>query len=787
MCRQSRSFVSLVVVLGLAASGLAADNYWWTNGSGDGTWNKSTPPYNWESVPAWNPTGPRVPCPPPAHGSASIYISGNPATRSTPLVIPAGFTADCTYGEEYGTIFGPEWGLHLDIYGSLTYRWYLVLAQGSGGLINPADPNNDPNRSVVNMYGGSRIHGTADSPGSDKTRAEGIAIGTNWWNPLPYVTMNMYEGSECLLNWVWIGGHLNMYGGTFDVLSGVNMGIGTPENVPDNLIRVDIYEGKLILPASFGDTVQDWIRRGILKAYGTTPGLPGGSAIVVDTATIPGRTIVTALPVAGPQSSQPNPARGDVNIPINPLLRWAAGIYADQHNVYLGADANDVENAGDANHPNVTLSQVDDSRFDAGFLLPNTTYYWRVDEVNDAHPDKQWKGTVWSFTTGDYAVVDDFEGYTDDEGQAIYQYWLDGWDDLANGSVVGYIDPPFAEQAVVRSGKQAMPMAYDNTGAAAYSEAKFTFDAAQDWTQHELTTLVVHFHGQAANSPAPLYLKINDTKLSFNNGAAATTMPLWKQWTIPLADTGVNLKSVKNLTLGIEGSGKGKMFFDDIRLYAAAPEVVGPADPGNAGLIALYTMDGNPQDTSGKNYHGVISGDTSYESGYSGQALVFNGINGYVDLPIGPAIASMTDATLATHAYIAGGGAWQRIFDFGTDTTNYMFLTAYTGNRTMRFAIRTPAVDEQMVTAARSVSTGWHHVAVVIDSASMTLRLYEDGVPVADGPTTLLPKDLGATTQNWLGRSQWTADPFFLGLLDDFRIYDRALSEGEVRYLAGDR
>jgi hypothetical protein len=58
---------------------------------------------------------------------------------------------------------------------------------------------------------------------------------------------------------------------------------------------------------------------------------------------------------------------------------------------------------------------------------------------------------------------------------------------------------------------------------------------------------------------------------------------------------------------------------------------------------------------------------------------------------------------------------------------------------------------------------------------------------VDSAATTVLPKDLGVTTQNWLGRSQFAADPYLNGVLDDFRIFDRALSEGEVRYLTGDR
>ena len=78
-------------------------------------------------------------------------------------------------------------------------------------------------------------------------------------------------------------------------------------------------------------------------------------------------------------------------------------------------------------------------------------------------------------------------------------------------------------------------------------------------------------------------------------------------------------------------------------------------------------------------------------------------------------------------------------------------------------------------------------MAAVIDGSAMTLRLYQDGESIGSRPTTVLPKDLGVTNQNWLGRSQWSADGLYQGLIDEFRIYNRALSDGEVRYVAGDR
>jgi hypothetical protein len=498
----------------LATGTFAQDIHWWTNDSGDGMWNRDTEPYNWEKAPAWNPDGPRTPCPPPPHDSSNVWISGNTNTLTTSLVIPAGYTADCTYGEDYGTIFGPEWGLNLDIYGSLTYRWYLVLAQAPEGLSDPDNPDNDPNRSVVNMYDGSRIHGTQDSPG-DPARAEGIAIGTNWWDPLPYVTMNMYEGSECLVNWAWIGGHLNMYGGAFDVLVGVNMGIGTPENVSDELISVDIYEGRLILPPNFSDEVQDWIDRGILKAYGETPGLPKGSQIIVDTETIPGRTIVTALSQNPPQASGPNPANGAMDIRIDPHLNWRVGLNADRHDIFIGTsaeDINDVNSANIADYPNVIYQNVSINSFEPPTLDMETVYYWRVDEVNSLNPDSPWVGDVWSFRTGAFFVMDDFEDYNADDNQ-IWFAWHDGLGagvpdsdpyipGNATGSAVGdETTASYTEEIIVNSGNKSMPYWYNNNkqGYAYYSEVEKKLTALRDWTEEGVTELSLWFRGYPAS------------------------------------------------------------------------------------------------------------------------------------------------------------------------------------------------------------------------------------------------------------------------------------------------
>ncbi len=484
------------------------------------------------------------------------------------------------------------------------------------------------------------------------------------------------------------------------------------------------------------------------------------------------------LPVS---ARQPSPADDANDVHPQVLMTWRAGREADAHKVYVSEDEQAV---AEGTAPVATVASPE---YETSLML-DSTYCWKVTEVNDTETVGAWDSKVWSFTTAHSVAADDFDNYTDKLGNRIYEFWVDGYGIDDNGSFVGHNEAPFAEQTVVYDGYQSMPFSYENTSGVTISEAKLTFDSTEDWTQHGYTALVLYFRGLPANSPASLYLKINDTKVSYNNGATATTMPLWKQWMIPLADTGATLKSVKSLTIGVEGAGTGMMYFDEVRLYAVPPEVVAPTNPGTTGLVALYTMDGNVQDSSGKNYHGALNGDAGYETGYSGQALVLNGINAYVDLPIGPLIATLKDTTIATHVYYGASTTWQRVFDFGTGTTVYMFLTPYqevTG--VMRFAIHTAAVAEQVVNGTSAMTVGWHHAAIVIDSTTMTLNLYLDGVPVGTATTTLLPKDLGDTTQNWIGRSQYEADAYLTGSIDDFRIYNRVLSEAEVRYLAGDR
>jgi hypothetical protein len=503
---------------------------------------------------------------------------------------------------------------------------------------------------------------------------------------------------------------------------------------------------------------------------------------------------------------EPSPTPGSANLHPQVTMSWRAGREAASHEVYVSTDATAV--AGGTIQPATTTQAKYEAALDLG-----QTYYWKVAEVNQAETPTTWPGEVWSFSTTSFISVDDFEGYTNDSPNRVFQTWIDGSgfspDEFfpngssgnGTGSLVGY-DPlagDVMETTYIYGGRQSMPLYYDNSAAPKISEAVRTLDPAKDttdWTKYGLTTLVVWFRGDPANGAAPIYVKINNTKKLYNNGAAATTMPFWKPFQIDLASVpAADLKNVKTLTIGVgDGSagGEGTILIDEIRLYATAPQIAVPTDPGTSNLEALYSMEGNVQDSSGNDLNGAANGDPSYVDGPAGygKALAFDGTNDYVDLPIGDLLSTLGGSTFAAMVDFGGGaGGWQRIFDFGTDTTVYMFLTPRQGTTgAMRSVIRTAAIGEQGPNGLVPVPTdGWHHVAMVFDDAAMRIRLYMDGALVGNATTLLLPRDMGVTTQNWLGRSQWSADAYLNGAIDDFRIYSRPLSEGEIRYLAGDR
>jgi hypothetical protein len=200
----------------------------------------------------------------------------------------------------------------------------------------------------------------------------------------------------------------------------------------------------------------------------------------------------------------PRPADGAVDTTQSPILTWAAGENATQHDVYFGDDEAAVA-AADPTTADIYRGRQGGTSFNPGALEWAKTYYWRVDEVEADGTIRA--GKVWVFTTANFIPIDDFETYTNEVGSRIFQFWIDGLGftepapgDPGNGStaLVGhdiwspdspYFEGQIVETANVQSGLQAMPLYYNNSGAPFYAQADHALAPAVDMASNGVTDL----------------------------------------------------------------------------------------------------------------------------------------------------------------------------------------------------------------------------------------------------------------------------------------------------------
>jgi hypothetical protein len=203
---------------------------------------------------------------------------------------------------------------------------------------------------------------------------------------------------------------------------------------------------------------------------------------------------------------------------------------------------------------------------------------------------------------------------------------------------------------------------------------------------------------------------------------------------------------------------------------------------GTSALIARYGFDGNTNDSSGNANHPILTyGTPTFVAGKFGSALNLDGASQYTMLPAGM-FASVTNFTIAAWVYWNGGAAWQRIFDFGNDTSQYMFLSPSSGSGTLRFAVTTNGGGAEQILETSPLPTGqWRHVAITRNGN--IARLYTNGIVAvsATNVVTITPAGFNPVL-NYLGKSQY-ADPLFNAIVDELFIYNYALTATEIARL----
>ena len=278
----------------------------------------------------------------------------------------------------------------------------------------------------------------------------------------------------------------------------------------------------------------------------------------------------------------PLPVSGGEDVEMNKVLTWTPAESAASHQLYFGTDKEAVRGAETGSPEYVGSKALGDERYDPGLLEPDAMYAWRVDEV-DSQGNVS-KGPLWSFSTGDFLLVDDFESFTDDDaaGEAIWQTWIDGFGVAENGAQVGYLMPPYAEQTIVHGGLQSMPLLYQNTDGVTYSEAERTLAALNDWTANDVNTLTLWFRGQTANASESMYVALNSSVAVYQDDPSVSQISIWTPCNIELqafADQGVDLTNINKIAIGfgrkdtLQGGGSGTVYIDDIRLATMAAPV----------------------------------------------------------------------------------------------------------------------------------------------------------------------------------------------------------------------
>jgi hypothetical protein len=249
----------------------------------DSHWNGTVNNTAWDVATNWNPVGVPPPGNPTTTYTGNVWLDPSPVDGDTVITITPGDVETPgvgNSGEVYNTIYGPEFGCALNIYGTLTFDWTMA----------PYQPDPTPGvRSYINMYTNSYVYTTGAS----------LNLGSGWWTVCegPYVTMNMYANANySSLGGAggWIGGHINMYDESSVLLNGyVNIDNGQANNDGTTVFAVD--GGTLTFPEGFiSSMVTNWIERGIIRAYGK--GYDTNDLNISDNGT---NTIITTVPLGG--------------------------------------------------------------------------------------------------------------------------------------------------------------------------------------------------------------------------------------------------------------------------------------------------------------------------------------------------------------------------------------------------------------------------------------------------------------------------------------------------------
>jgi len=357
---------------------------------------------------------------------------------------------------------------------------------------------------------------------------------------------------------------------------------------------------------------------------------------------------------------------------------------------------------------------------------------------------------------------------------------------------MGYVAGVSLETDIVHDGSQSVPLFYDNTTATSSEITANVADlqAGQDWTGHGIAALALWFKGDLTHAATnQLYVKINGVKVTYDGDLST---PIWQPFNVDLASVGTNLSNVTTLSIGVDGAGSGMLYLDEIALYRIGPPVADIPVGGDKSMVAHWKLDETSgltaADSSGYGNDGTLIGmaGTEWTAGIRDGALEFTGgaeaTPKYVDFGNPKSLQLSDSATISAWVKMSTGSPGVYMGIGGKLQTN-----PYKGFSLVRHSsdvFRLWCDDGAGVLAGHEASsdvtytdTEWHHLVGVIDDG--TSSLYVDGVKQAQEGVVDLTDSGGIA---YIGRQYGppSSHRYWNGLIDDVRIYYRALSAAEI-------
>jgi len=521
----------------------------------------------------------------------------------------------------------------------------------------------------------------------------------------------------------------------------------------------------------------------------------------------------------GEKACRPYPANGAGKVTPNTVLSWLPGRFAHKHIVYFGSSFSDV--IGNAAPIAIPAQPQDANTFNPGTLQLGKRYYWRIDEVSDTNTNSTQIGDVWTFMVADDVILDDFESYI---YNAVYATWKEsGW------AVLSTVENPF------HSCWQAM-LFYYYFDSIYYSEVLRTLSPPQDWASAGIKVLELWFQGMSRNSVGgQMYMVIvsggSTIIVPYDGDPNNIAKESWQLWKIDLTSlAGLDLRRVEGVGIGFQAkqdqaikAGNGSVYFDDVTLSPGiCPDDSRPKADFNADCVVnfedfddmafswrrtgyhvlpvaapkppvlWYKFDGNVNDSAGT-AHGQINGRATFAPGIHSQAISFYGKSSSVSVGNAAGVFSEINNAI-TIAF------WQ----YGRETThlnntlccsNYVYGVSNPAIAINLGCWRPPgrynwdcgspwSFDNRLGGHHRYVSESegrWNYWAFTKDTQVGTgkMQIFLNGV-LYDNRAGAESPIFGITSfeigSGWYGG--------FDGLIDDFMIYDYALSPEEIAYVA---